>query len=71
MGDRNAVSGFGCGSVMRGSYRRALGRAQRAIPALVFFIAGMLPGIVPAEAATAPMRLMILGDSLTAGYGLP
>jgi acyl-CoA thioesterase-1 len=48
-------------------YRRALRSGQRA---LVTILAVLTLGVAQATAA-APVRLLILGDSLTAGYGLP
>jgi acyl-CoA thioesterase-1 len=54
---------------MRGSYSGGIGRGHRAILALLIFIMGTLMSMSRAEAA--PLHLMILGDSLSAGYGLP
>jgi acyl-CoA thioesterase-1 len=54
---------------MRRSYSGGIGHTQRAILALLLFVTGTLLTVSQAEAA--PVHLMILGDSLTAGYGLP
>jgi acyl-CoA thioesterase-1 len=47
-----------------------MGHTQRAILVTLLLLAGTLLSMAPAQAAT-PVHLMILGDSLTAGYGLP
>jgi acyl-CoA thioesterase-1 len=44
--------------------------ARRFALAAVLF-GGVLPGVSPAAAAEGPVRIVALGDSLTAGYGLP
>jgi len=54
---------------MRDSYSGGIGTAKRAILALLLFIMGTMMTLSGAEAA--PVHLMILGDSLAAGYGLP
>ena len=61
------------GSVMRDTYSRGLGHTHGAILMTFVLIAGVILSIIRAEAAPvqAPVHLMILGDSLTAGYGLP
>jgi acyl-CoA thioesterase-1 len=47
------------------AFRRAFGYAA-------LLVAVVWPGVnVPARAADAPLRLLLLGDSLTAGLGLP
>ena len=46
---------------------------QRAILVTLLLLAGVVLSMTPAKAAPVqtPVHLMILGDSLTAGYGLP
>jgi acyl-CoA thioesterase-1 len=54
---------------MRRRYSGAVGPTQRAILVTVLLLIGALSSLTHAYAA--PVRLMVLGDSLTAGYGLP
>ncbi len=49
--------------------RRA--RRTRNLCPLVLLLAMILPPGIPDLRAEAPVRLLLLGDSLTAGYGLP
>jgi acyl-CoA thioesterase-1 len=44
--------------------------ARRFALAAILF-GGVLPGVSPAAGAEGPVRIVALGDSLTAGYGLP
>jgi acyl-CoA thioesterase-1 len=46
-----------------------MGHTQRAILVTFLLLAGAWPFMTKADAA--PVHLMVLGDSLTAGYGLP
>ncbi len=76
MGGRGDASGNG--SVMQAAYSRAMGHTQRAILMTFLALAGVVLAITRTEAAPplktsgqAPVHLMILGDSLTAGFGLP
>ena len=50
-----------------------MGRAQRAFLVTLLLLVGVVLSVTQAKAAPAraPVHLMILGDSLTAGYGLP
>ena len=61
---------WGNESVMQGTYSRAMGHTQRAFLVTFLLLAGLAP-CAEAGTAPAPVHLMILGDSLTAGYGLP
>jgi acyl-CoA thioesterase-1 len=45
-------------------------RARRFALAAVL-LGGVLPGVSPAASAEGPVRIVALGDSLTAGFGLP
>ncbi len=54
---------------MRRTYSRGMGHTQRAILVTLLLLAGAWLFMTKADAA--PVHLMVLGDSLTAGYGLP
>lgn len=54
---------------MHGTYSRGSGHTQRAILLTLLLLIATVGGA--ARAVAAPVHLMILGDSLTAGYGLP
>jgi acyl-CoA thioesterase-1 len=76
MGDRRDA--LGNGSVMQVPYRRAPLHTKPGFLVTFPRLAGLLLAAVllsmpraEAVAASAPVHLMILGDSLTAGYGLP
>jgi acyl-CoA thioesterase-1 len=71
MGGRKVA--VGNGSVMQGTYSGPLWHTQRAILVTLLLLAGVVLSMTPAKAAAMqrPVHLMILGDSLTAGYGLP
>ena len=70
MGGRDVAAGNG--SVMQGTYSRGMGHTQRAILVTFLLLARVVLFNPRAEAAPvqAPVHLMILGDSLTAGYGV-
>ncbi len=56
-----------------GSYRRAKGPVQTLIAAMALLIAALTVFSMSAMSATAadrPVKIVVLGDSLTAGYGL-
>jgi acyl-CoA thioesterase-1 len=75
MGGRDDAAGNG--SVMQATYSRAMGHTQRAILGTFLLFATVVlsltlaGGRAQAASMQAPVHLMILGDSLTAGYGLP
>ena len=67
MGGRDDAAGNG--SVMHATYSGAMWHTQRAILTAFLLLAGAVFFVARAEAA--PVHLLILGDSLTAGFGLP
>jgi acyl-CoA thioesterase I len=60
------MASFESGPAARRSYGRFVARLQA-----VLFLAFALALALPAAAAEQPVRIVALGDSLTAGFGLP
>jgi acyl-CoA thioesterase-1 len=56
-------------SVMQRTYSGGARHTQRAFLATLLLLGGTV--FFAAQAVAAPVRLLVLGDSLTAGYGLP
>src|SRR5260221_7835815 len=54
----------------RGAWVQVLGRAFALAAALLSGVGEWGP-VLPAAAADGPLRIVALGDSLTAGFGLP
>lgn len=52
------------------TYGRPVGR-RKVIATMLLVLTGLGPLMLPAQAAAREVRILALGDSLTAGYGLP
>ena len=59
------------GALPTRSYRCGRAAVHRAVTAAIVTLAWAFLSAVPAEAANGPIRIVALGDSLSAGLGLP